>query len=275
MTSFNFIRGLKSLLRPFYISIYNSLNFLWDLRLSSVKTVKESGKEIFKVYDYGQLVRYRANSFENKEPETIKWIRGFHSDDNFLDIGANIGIYSLYAAFRGIDVVAIEPDALNYALLNLNIRLNNYGAKILPYCIAIHDKNKFSKFNIGKSHKWGGAMNSFDNTLNYKGDDFIPVHSQGVFGINLDSFLDNLPLVPNHIKIDVDGNENLILLGAKKLLKNKTLKSILIELDETREDYESSKTLIQDSGFRLLEKTHADVYNKGKYSSTFNHIFER
>ena len=275
MTSFNFIRGLKSLLRPFYISIYNSLNFLWDLRLSSVKTVKESGKEIFKVYDYGQLVRYRANSFENKEPETIKWIRGFHSDDNFLDIGANIGIYSLYAAFRGIDVVAIEPDALNYALLNLNIRLNNYGEKILPYCIAIHDKNKFSKFNIGKSHKWGGAMNSFDNTLNYKGDDFIPVHSQGVFGINLDSFLDNLPLVPNHIKIDVDGNENLILLGAKELLKNKALKSILIELDETREDYESSKTLIQDSGFRLLEKTHADVYNKGKYSSTFNHIFER
>ncbi len=269
------MRRFKSLLRPFYIPIYNSLNFLWDLRLKSVKTVKESGKEIFKVYDYGELVRYRANSFERKEPETLNWIRGFDTDDNLLDIGANIGIYSLYAAYRGIDVMAIEPDALNYALLNLNIRLNNYGEKIVPYCIAIHDKNKFSKFNIGKSYQWGGAMNTFDNTLNYKGQEFMPVHSQGIFGINLDSFLENLPSVPNHLKIDVDGNENLILLGAKELLKNKKLKSILIELDETRGDYDSSKTIIQQSGFNLVEKTHAPIYNQGKYSTTYNHIFRR
>ncbi len=73
----------------------------------------------------------------------------------------------------------------------------------------------------------------------------------------------------------MDGNENLILLGSKELLENKTLKSILIELDETREDYESSKTLIQQSGFNLVEKTHAAVYNQGKYSSTYNHIFKR
>jgi len=255
--------------------IINYLNFLWDLRLKSVKAVKESGKEIFKVYDYSPLVRYRANSFERKEPETLNWIRGFDSDDNLLDIGANIGIYSLYAAYRGIDVIAIEPDALNYALLNLNIKLNNFGEKIVPYCIAIHEKNKFSKFYIGKSYQWGGAMNTFDNKLNYKGEEFMPVHSQGIYGVNLDSFLDNLPSVPNHIKIDVDGNENYILMGGKELLKNKTLKSILIELDESRGDYESSKTLIQQSGFNLVEKTHSQTYNQGKYSSTYNHIFKR
>lgn len=274
MASFNLISGLKSLIRPFYIPFYNSLNFLWDLRLNSVRSVKENGKEIFKVYDYGQLVRYRAKSFENKEPETLDWIRGFEIDDKLLDIGGNIGIYSLYAAYRGIDVIAIEPDALNYALLNLNIRINNFGKKIVPYCIAIHDKNKFSKFNIS-SYRWGGALNSFDNTLNYKGEEFTPVHSQGVFGISLDSFIENLPAVPNHLKIDVDGNENLILLGAKELLKNKSLKSILIELDETRGDYESSKNLIQQSGFKLVDKTHAAIYNQGKFSSFYNHIFKR
>ena len=275
MASFKFIHRLKSFLKPFYFPFYNSLNFLWDLRLKSVKTVKESGEKIFKVYDYGQLVRYRANSFERKEPETLNWIRGFDTNDYLLDIGANIGIYSLYAAYKGINVIAVEPDALNYALLNLNIRLNDFGKQILPYCIAIHDKSKFSNFNIGKNYKWGGAMNSFDNILNYKGEEFVPVHSQGVFGIDLDSFLNNLPSVPNHLKIDVDGNENLILMGAKELLKNKTLKSILIELDETREDYESSKTLIQQSGFKLIKKTHAEMYNQGKYSSTYNHIFKR
>ena len=268
----NFAKRFKSLLRKIYIRINNSINLLWDLRLNSITTVKESGKEIFKVYDYGKIVRYRANSFETKEPETLNWIRGFDDDDNLLDIGANIGIYSLYAAHRGINVIAIEPNALNYALLNLNIMLNNFGEKIVPYCIAIHDENKFSKLNIS-SYTWGGALNSFDNTLTYKGEEFMPVHSQGVYGINLDTFLDKSISLPNHIKIDVDGNEKLILMGAKELLKNKKLKSILIEFDETREDYESSKTLILQSGFELVEKQVPKPLTKENFS-THNHIFK-
>ena len=111
--------------------------------------------------------------------------------------------------------------------------------------------------------------------MDFKGHVFTPVHSQGVFGINLDEFVDSLPSVPNHLKIDVDGNENLILIGAKEFLKNKILKSILIELDETREDYESSIALIEESGFTLEEKTHAQMFDKGTFSSVFNHIFIR
>lgn len=269
-----FIDFFKFFLRPLYVNLLNFLNFLWDKRLKSVVTVKESGREIFKLIDYGRIVRFRASSFETKEPETLKWIRGFDSKDDLLDIGANIGIYSLYAAHKGINVTAIEPDALNYALLNLNIRINNYGEKIVPYCIAIHNKSKFSKFNIS-SFSWGGALNSFDNTLDYKGDEFTPIHSQGVFGIDLDSFIKTLPSLPNHLKIDVDGNEHLILIGAKGLLENKSLKSILIELDEAREDYESSKYLIEQSGFKLVEKTHAEIFSQGNYSSVFNHIYKR
>ena len=73
----------------------------------------------------------------------------------------------------------------------------------------------------------------------------------------------------------MDGNEHLILMGAKKLLTNKRLKSILIELDEKRKDYESSKFLIEQSGFKLAEKTHSKIFNQGPFSSTFNHIFIR
>ena len=270
MVKHYFIRSIKFLIRPFY----NALNFLWDARLESNLVVRESGKEIFKVLDYGKLVRLRASTFEIKEPETLNWIKGFDPKDNLLDIGANIGIYSLYAAYRGINVTSIEPDALNYALLNLNIRLNNFGGKIVPYCVAIHNKRKFSKFNIS-SNCWGGALNSFDNSFDYKGEVFKPIHSQGVFGIDLDSFIDVLPSIPNHLKIDVDGNEHLILIGAKKLLTNKSLKSILIELDEKRKDYESSKFMIEQSGFKLAEKKQSNIFNQGPFLSTFNHIFIR
>ena len=269
-----FIRGFKYLFRPFYRIFLNTSTFFWDARLKSTLAVKESGKVIFKIFDFGEIVRYRASSFETKEPETLNWIRGFDYNENLLDIGANIGIYSLYAAYKGINVISIEPDALNYALINLNIRLNNFGKKIVPYCVAIHDKSKFSKFNIS-SYNWGGALNSFDNTLDFKGEEYTPIHSQGIFGISLDSFVDTLPFLPNHLKIDVDGNEYLILLGAKEFLKNKNLKSILIELDEEREDYELSKNLIEQSGFKLMEKTNSVIFTNGKFSTVFNHIYIR
>ena len=224
------MKSVLCFLKRVYGFVLRKVYLVWDSRLRSTIKVKEFGKEIFKIYDFGEVTRMRANTFEIKEPETIKWIKEFSTKDCLLDIGANIGIYSLFAAYRGVKVFAIEPDSLNYALLNLNIRLNNFGENITPYSLAIHNENKFSKFNIS-SLEWGGAHNSFDNTMDYKGKEYNPIHFQGTYGICLDSFLDNVGFIPNHLKIDVDGNENLVLKGAKRLLLSKILKSILIEFD--------------------------------------------
>ena len=107
----------------------------------------------------------------------------------------------------------------------------------------------------------GGALNSFDNNLDHKGNVYKPIHSQGVFGTSLDSLTESIPFKPNHLKVYVDGNEYLILLGAKKFLKHKNLKSILIELDDTRSDYLQSLNIIEESGFKLIEKTHAAIFD--------------
>lgn len=268
------INKIKFIFRPIYRILINTKDFLWDSRLKSTLYVKELDKIIFKILDYGPVTRMRASTFEVKEPETLEWIKGFNSDDKLLDIGANIGIYSLYAASRGINVIAIEPDAQNYALLNLNIMLNNFGNKIMPYCIAVHNETIISKFNIS-SFEWGGAMNSFDNDLDHEGNVYKPIHSHGVYGTSLDSLTESIPFMPNHLKVDVDGNEYLILLGAKKFLKNKNLKSILIELEDTRSDYSQSIKIIEDSGFQLLKKTHAEMFDQSEFSSIYNHIFVR
>ncbi len=245
---------------------------LLDKRLEIEIPVKNEGREVFKIYDFGNTTRYRASSFDNKEPETIRWISSFGPEDKLLDIGANIGIYSLFAASRGIEVTAIEPDALNYALLNLHIRLNDYGNKIIPYLIAAHDSSKFSKFNIS-SYEWGGALNSFDNTLDAWGKSYQPVHSQGVYGISLDEFLPKIEFGPTHIKIDVDGNENIILKGALQTLQSNHMRSLLIELNETRADYSESIKMIEMCGLSLQEKTHAPIFNTGRFSTIFNHIY--
>jgi len=267
------MQTIKYFLRPAWRLVANTLNFLWDARLNVTSPVKESGKEIFRIYDYGKVTRMRKRTFESKEPETLAWINSFDDEDNLIDIGANLGIYSLYAAYKGFNVIAIEPDALNYALLNLNIRVNNFGEKITPYCIAMHDVNKFSKFNIS-SYEWGGALNSFDNTKDYRSNQYQPIHSQGVFGLSLDSFLESLEIQPRHLKIDVDGNEYLILKGAIKTLKNQSLKSILIELGEDLDSYKESISIIEQSGFKLIEKTNSIIGNS-RFSKIYNHIFSR
>ncbi|ABX09181.1 hypothetical protein [Prochlorococcus marinus] len=43
-------------------------------------------KNLFEIYDYGELCRFRASSFYTKEPETIGWINSFEPTDSFLDI---------------------------------------------------------------------------------------------------------------------------------------------------------------------------------------------
>ena len=45
-----------------------------------------------------QFTLWRAQTLFSKEPETIKWINGFNAQDIFLDVGANVGMYTIYAA---------------------------------------------------------------------------------------------------------------------------------------------------------------------------------
>ena len=244
-----------------------------DKRLHrTISILDNSRKKIFRIYDFGELCRYRASSFWIKEPETIEWIDSFSKEDTLLDIGANIGIYSLYAASKGIKCICIEPDALNFALLNMNISANRFGGLIQAYLIALHDKSGLSTLNLQKM-QWGGALSSFDNTSDQFEKSFIADHSQGCYGDRLDHCVDNLRQDITHIKIDVDGNENLILKGAIRSLKTLPLKSLLIELDESRSDYSSSLQILNDCGFELVKKTHAPIFDNSRFSSTSNHIF--
>ncbi|WP_320664875.1 FkbM family methyltransferase [Prochlorococcus sp. MIT 1223] len=246
-----------------------------DKRLSKTKAVlSKDNRKLFEIYDYGEICRFRASSFLFKEPETIDWIDSFDSEDIFLDIGANIGIYSLYAATKGIQTICIEPDALNFALLNMNIRINKLGNLVKAFLIALHDKKGFSELNLQKM-QWGGALSSFDNQEDQFENVFKPAYSQGCFGDTLDNCISELAPNVNHIKIDVDGNENRILRGASKTLMMGTFKSLLIELDETRSDYQSSILMIEDCGFNLVKKTHSALCDDSKFSTTYNHIFRK
>ena len=81
-----------------------------------------------------------------------------------LDIGANIGLYSLYVAKKENIVRSSEPDALHFPLLNLHIKDNGLTDIIIAYPFSINDKSCISVLNI-QEYSWGGAHSSFDREV--------------------------------------------------------------------------------------------------------------
>lgn len=275
---------LIRILRNLLILFYNPIKFISKVNdfikrclvqyiLNNKLPIFYKNKKIFMIRNFGAISKMRASSFEIKEPETLRWIQGFKENSSLLDIGANIGIYSLFAAYKGHLVKSIEPDALNYALLNLNIKDNFYQDKITAYPYSIHSETGTAKLNIG-DYEWGGAMSSFDRELDWKGRKMNVQFTQGSAGISIDDFCNNTNFIPNHIKIDVDGNELLVLKGAMKTLQNLDLKSILIELYKDHHEYNECLKIIKNNNFLLSEATHSAIYDKDDLR-TDNYIFIR
>lgn len=148
-----------------------------------------------------------------------------------VDIGANIGYYSLIAAKlvgkSGI-VYAFEPEPSNYELLCKNIEVNNY-TNVIPVRKAISDKN--GKVNLWfEKERMVNPSFSKENVLDASKHEslekggFIEVET-----ISLDDFFENK--VKNYkvdfIKVDTEGAEGLMVDGAEKILKNNNLKIIM------------------------------------------------
>ena len=257
-----------------------ALNFpnKWSVALSSklfgLTAEIADGKKRFVFTTTNPILLWRVKTFYSKEPETIEWIKSFKSDDIFFDIGANIGLYTTYAGERCKKVYAFEPEASNFGLLNKNIQINGLGRKVKAYCIAISDENTFNTIRLS-SLTPGSALHSFAVNKDSNGKEFNPVFEQGCISYTLDSIVYDIGFeVPNHIKVDVDGLESKILNGSMRLLKEKRLKSILVELNmKLPQDLEIIK-LLKECGFDVYKTGEYHMEEKGK-GSVANMIFER
>jgi FkbM family methyltransferase len=224
----------------------------------------------------GRIPDFRAKTLLTKEPETIAWINTFAEGDVFWDVGANVGVYTLYAALRNSVCFSFEPSPGNYYLLNRNIEINKMDDRVFALCIAFNDDTRMDSLYMSNT-EIGGALSSFAEAIDWKGKHFTASFKQAMIGFSIDDFIAQFrPLFPNHIKIDVDGIENKIIKGAAKTLSDRRLKSILIELDSSREDYcREVVEAIEKAGMTFKEKKHAPMFDRGDYSDGYNYIFVR
>ena len=181
----------------------------------------------------------RMRSLFVKEPITIAWMDSFRDGETMIDVGANLGMYTIYAAvMRNAKVFAFEPEALNYAELNKNVYLNHLHGQVTAYNVALSDVDKLDKlllsdFGLGISYH-DFQENSWTEDKTFAQDWTVSKDNrleQGCIGRRLDSLVvDGLP-IPEHIKIDVDGLEHRVVEGMLKTLQRPELRTVLIEIN--------------------------------------------
>lgn len=144
----------------------------------------------------------------------------------FVDIGANIGYFSLLAASKNMKVVAFEPINENYTLLNKSIKYNKYDKNIKLYKTALGSKEDKLQFNIYKTNMGLCSENNYnDNNVAY---------TQIVECNKFDSYINNYDDISLIVKIDVENMEYDVLKGMEKSLENNIIEYILIEISSDK-----------------------------------------
>lgn len=151
-----------------------------------------------------------------------------HPSRSFIDVGANVGLYTLAVGSLGVPVVAIEALPDNFALLFAGIRKNGFG-NIRPVFAAA--SNKIDVVRMEGNHAWARISS-----------DGIPIPS-----IPIDDLLEviGIPL-PALIKIDVEGHELEAIQGAIETISNTRDIDLVIEIFP---GHESTLKLLEDMGF--------------------------
>ena len=162
-------------------------------RIDAVKRVSVNGTPI--VFDANdELHLLRADWIESKEPETIRWIDTFERGTVFFDIGANVGVFSLYAALhRECDVYGFEPEAKNYACLNRNILLNGLGRRVKALNVGLHDSTAIEFLQLHDLTS-GAALHALGQPVDWRGERFVAKFEQAVLAFTLDEFVERFSL---------------------------------------------------------------------------------
>lgn len=238
------------------------------------QSVKHEGVEII-LSTPNSLNEFRASSFSVKEPETLEWIDQIPSGSVVWDIGANVGLYSCYAAKkRGCRVFSFEPSIFNLELLARNIFNNQLQDLITIVPLPLSESLSVNKLNMS-STEWGGALSTFGYDFGHDGEKMNKVFEFSTIGISMVDAVKllNIPQ-PDYIKLDVDGIEHLILKGGESVLEN--VKGILIEInDDFEKQAGDAMQYLEKSGLVLKEKRHAEYFENTIFNKTFNQIWQR
>ena len=152
-------------------------------------------------------------------------------EDLFIDVGANVGSFSLLAAgVVGARCVALEAVPSTFAALTRNIGVNRLEELVRPVCVAAGPRSGRIRFSVDRGPQNGPVGESYSGATAE-----VPMMS-----------LDNVTDVssPTLVKVDAEGSDSQVLEGASQTLRRRSLKAVLLE-----EDSAAITSLMSEAGF--------------------------
>jgi FkbM family methyltransferase len=207
------------------------------LRKRLVKAVRISDGEYSYVFQCHSMVDVmRARTLMSKESGTVDWIRTHVKPGQvFYDVGANIGLYTMLCGARVGErgaLYAFEPHVVNVHTLMQNVRANGLGRIVMVMSCALSDCEGHFDFNY-LSDVSGSSNSQLNGTRDGAEREFEPVFTERKFATTIDALIASGAVRPaDHVKIDVDGNEMLILRGMTGMLSSmRPPESIQVEVN--------------------------------------------
>jgi len=206
----------------------------------------------------GKTAAGRAMTVLTKQPATIAWINSFDPGSVFWDIGASVGVFSLYAALAtDTRVVAFEPAAVNYYLLSANCEANKLHDRVDCLLIGVGARRAIARLEVSQFR----AARSFS----FRGKRTEPYEGrQAAVVLSIDELVEDYGLpCPNYVKIDAPGASEGIVAGAARTFKRPDVRQIHLEVRDTSKGGQRILEMLNQSGFAATSKdTHggsADV----------------
>jgi len=250
-----------------YYKVYKVINFsilflpinIFFLKLFlPIKKIKifdfKDKKKVICLRADNLITHFRSNLFFVKEKEVRYFIdEKLKKDQIFFDIGANIGVFSIYSAVRKNALVySFEPEYSNLFILKENILINRLYNNIFPYSLAIGKNNNLTNLHIADSTP-GAAVSSISNEkIKTTDEGYQVVWKEGVVEMKLDDICNQLNIIPNMLKIDTDGNENNVLMGSENVLKNKKLRFIIMEKPSNEKNRISAYEILKKNDYKEI-----------------------
>ena len=197
--------------------------------------------------------------------ETLDWIDSLSEGSVLWDVGANVGLYAVYAAkSRNCETYAFEPSVFNLELLARNVFLNALQHRITIIPLSLSDQRGMSMFKT-TSTTWGGALSTFGKDFDQDGLPMKAVFEYNTLGVSMTDAVNLLKIpMPRYIKIDVDGLEHFILSGAAEVLAQ--VEEVLIEVNDAFQvQGQEVARLLAQAGLTLRKKCdlgHPTMFNQ-------------